>query len=69
MARDEPLPEGALDEAHFRAVHFHLFQNLHEWACETRTVRLSKGEAIFATLGILMINSLRSLGALPRTTV
>jgi len=44
---DEPLPEGALDEAHFRAVHFHLFQDLYEWAGKTRTVRLSKGESHF----------------------
>jgi cell filamentation protein len=44
---DEPFPEGALDEAHFRAVHFHLFQDLYEWAGETRTVRLSKGESHF----------------------
>lgn len=44
---DEPLPAGAFDEAHFRAVHFHLFQDLYEWAGETRTVRLSKGESHF----------------------
>lgn len=44
---DEPLPEGALDEAHFRAVHFHLFQDLYEWAGKTRIVRLSKGESHF----------------------
>jgi cell filamentation protein len=33
---DEHLPEGALDETHFRAVHFHLFQDLYEWAGERR---------------------------------
>lgn len=44
---DEPLPEGALDEAHFRAVHFHLFQDLYGWAGKTRTVRLSKAESHF----------------------
>lgn len=44
---DEPLPEGCLDATHFRAVHFHLFQDLYEWAGETRTVRLSKGESHF----------------------
>ncbi|KRB80629.1 adenosine monophosphate-protein transferase [Sphingomonas sp. Root710] len=44
---DEPLPEGVLDETHFRAIHFHLFQDLYEWAGETRTVRLSKGTSHF----------------------
>lgn len=44
---DEPLPEGSLDEAHFRAVHFHLFQDVYEWAGETRIVRLAKGESHF----------------------
>jgi cell filamentation protein len=44
---DEPLPEGGFDEAHFRAVHFHLFQDVYDWAGETRTVRLSKGESHF----------------------
>ncbi|MES2905295.1 MAG: Fic family protein [Pseudomonadota bacterium] len=44
---EEPLPEGALDAAHFRAVHFHLFQDLYEWAGQTRTVRLSKGDSHF----------------------
>lgn len=44
---DEPLPDGELDEAHFRAVHFHLFQDIYDWAGEARTVRLSKGESHF----------------------
>jgi cell filamentation protein len=29
---EEPLPEGALDFAHSRAVHHHLFQDVYEWA-------------------------------------
>lgn len=44
---DEPLPDGNLDERHFRAVHFHLFQDVYHWAGETRTVRLSKDESHF----------------------
>jgi cell filamentation protein len=44
---DEPLPDGDLGEAHFRAVHFHLFQDVYDWAGETRTVRISKGESHF----------------------
>ena len=40
---DEPLPEGALDFAHYKAVHHHLFQDVYEWAGKIRTVRISKG--------------------------
>lgn len=40
---DEPLPEGTLDFAHYKAVHHHLFQDVYEWAGQVRTVRLSKG--------------------------
>ncbi|MGQ2933734.1 Fic/DOC family protein [Sphingopyxis sp.] len=44
---DEPLPEGSLDVAHFRAIHYHLFQDLYDWAGQTRTVRTSKGSSHF----------------------
>jgi cell filamentation protein len=40
---EEPLPEGALDFAHYRAIHHHLFQDVYEWAGQPRTVRISKG--------------------------
>jgi cell filamentation protein len=40
---EEPLPAGALDFAHYRAVHHHLFQDVYEWAGQPRTVRISKG--------------------------
>jgi cell filamentation protein len=40
---EEPLPEGALDFAHYKAVHHHLFQDVYEWAGKVRTVRISKG--------------------------
>jgi cell filamentation protein len=38
----EPLPPGALDAAHYRAIHHHLFQDVYEWAGQTRTVRIAK---------------------------
>jgi len=38
----EPLPEGHLDFAHYRAVHHHLFQDVYDWAGMPRTVRMSK---------------------------
>jgi fido (protein-threonine AMPylation protein) len=40
---DEPLPEGNLDFAHYKAVHHHLFQDVYEWAGKVRTVRIFKG--------------------------
>jgi cell filamentation protein len=40
---DEPLPDGTLDFAHYRAIHHHLFQDVYEWAGQPRTVRISKG--------------------------
>jgi cell filamentation protein len=39
----EPLPEGALDYAHYKAIHHHLFQDVYDWAGKPRTVRISKG--------------------------
>jgi len=40
---EEPLPEGALDFEHYRAVHHHLFQDVYEWAGQPRSVRIAKG--------------------------
>lgn len=40
---EEPLPEGALDFSHYKAVHHHLFQDVYDWAGQVRTVRISKG--------------------------
>jgi cell filamentation protein len=39
----EPLPDGALDYAHYKAVHHHLFQDVYDWAGQPRRVRISKG--------------------------
>jgi cell filamentation protein len=39
---NEPLAEGRLDFAHYCAVHYHLFQDVYEWAGTPRTVRMSK---------------------------
>jgi cell filamentation protein len=40
---EEPLPDGALDFTHYKAIHHHLFQDVYEWAGQVRTVRISKG--------------------------
>jgi cell filamentation protein len=39
---NEPLPEGNLDFAHYKAIHNHLFQDVYEWAGRIRTVRMFK---------------------------
>ena len=39
----EPLPEGVLDFAHYKAIHHHLFQDVYDWAGRPRSVRISKG--------------------------
>lgn len=39
----EPLPDGALDFTHYKAVHHHLFQDVYDWAGQPRSVRISKG--------------------------
>lgn len=44
---EEPLPEGALDAAHYKAIHHHLFQDVYEWAGEIRTIRISKADSHF----------------------
>ena len=43
LRAQEPLPEGAYDPSHYRAVHHHLFQDVYDWAGEYRTVRTAKG--------------------------
>jgi cell filamentation protein len=29
---EEPLPDGILDFAHYKAMHYHLFQDVYRWA-------------------------------------
>jgi cell filamentation protein len=40
---EEPLPAGALDYAHYRAIHYHFFQDVYQWAGQTRQIRTGKG--------------------------
>lgn len=40
---EEPLPEGALDYEHYRAIHHHFFQDVYTWAGQPRQVRTAKG--------------------------
>jgi cell filamentation protein len=40
---EEPLPDGQLDYAHYRAIHAHFFQDIYDWAGEQRRIRTAKG--------------------------
>lgn len=40
---EEPLPEGVLDYAHYRAIHHHFFQDVYSWAGQPRQIRTAKG--------------------------
>lgn len=44
---DEPLPNGRLSPAHFRAIHRHLFQDVYVWAGRYRTIRISRQGNMF----------------------
>lgn len=44
----EPLPDGELNYAHYRAIHHHLFQDVYDWAGEERTIRIAKRGSTFA---------------------
>ena len=44
---EEPLPNGRLGLAHYRAIHHHLFQDVFAWAGKLRTVRIAKSGSMF----------------------
>ncbi len=44
---DEPLPNGRLGAAHYRAIHRHLFQDVYAWAGKYRTIRIAKNGNAF----------------------
>lgn len=44
---EEALPDGALDFAHYLALHRHFFQDVYDWAGEIRTIRTGKGQNWF----------------------
>ena len=43
----ETIPTGDFDLAHLKAIHFHLFQDIFEWAGEIRETEISKGKSQF----------------------
>lgn len=44
---------GKLDFDHFKAVHERLFQDVYDWAGQTRTVEISKGNSAFANVCLI----------------
>jgi cell filamentation protein len=36
------IPDGKIDAAHYRQIHYHLFQDIYEWAGDYRTIRIAK---------------------------
>jgi cell filamentation protein len=43
----DPLPKGELDYSHLKAIHFHFFHQVYEWAGQERTVDIAKGNSYF----------------------
>jgi len=43
---DTPVP-GGFDVAHLKAIHRYIFQDVYEWAGQSRTVNISKGGHLF----------------------
>jgi len=44
----EDPPQGNFDYAHLKALHYHLFQDVYDWAGKERNVSISKGQTPFA---------------------
>jgi cell filamentation protein len=40
---NDAWPDGRLDKKHYYALHFHLFQDVYDWAGKPRTIRIGKG--------------------------
>jgi cell filamentation protein len=43
----EGLPSGDFDLAHLRAIHWHIFQDVYDWAGEIRTTEIAKSDSQF----------------------
>lgn len=43
----EPLPQGDLGEAHYRAIHRHMFGDVYAWAGKDRSIRIHKPGSTF----------------------
>lgn len=57
--------QGKFDLAHLQAIHFHIFQDVYDWAGQLRTVDISKGSSRFAHWGMIQDYLGRQLDKLP----
>lgn len=49
--------KGAFDLDHLKKIHFHIFQDVYDWAGEIRTVDLSRGSSTFANVNYIESSS------------
>lgn len=61
---EELLPEGALDSAHYRALHCHYFQDVYDWVGDVRKIRTGKGDNWFCYPEYIVIEAERLFGQL-----
>lgn len=57
--------QGKFDLAHLQGIHFHIFQDVYDWAGQLRTVDISKGSSRFAHCGMIQDYLGRQLDKLP----
>lgn len=65
----EPLPVGSFDAEHYRAIHYHLFQDIFDWAGQYRTVRISKGDSTFCYPEFIPTEMNRAFASLKREII
>src|SRR4051794_12752604 len=59
-------PKARFDVAHLKAIHKYIFQDLFSWACQFRTVNISKGGHMFGAAAFVeaaLYDLLRKLAA------
>lgn len=61
---EELLPEGALDFAHYRTLHYHYFQDVYDWAGDVREIRTGKGDNWFCYPEYIVTQAERLFGDL-----
>lgn len=62
----QPMPLGRLSVSHYKAVHRHLFQDVHPWVGRFRAVRISKGNSMFCYPDHIAGEMARLFGALQK---
>lgn len=60
------LPLSEFTFGHLKHLHYHLFQDLYEWAGQTRDVDISKGDTRFCTWTRIEPEANKLFGAIPK---